>query len=83
MVFKYRVEVREQLARHGILPLESTPPELVNDFVNDLYRYEIRKLRSQLLEGVIPKAAYADRVDELRKRYPILSLPVRYWVDDE
>jgi len=83
MAFKYRFEVREQLARHGVLPQESTPPELVNDFVNDLYRYEIRKLRTQMLEGFIPKAAYADRVEELRKRYPILSLPVRYWLDDK
>ena len=83
MVFKYRVEVLEQLARHGILPLDTTPPEFANDFVNDLYRYEIRKLRSQMLEGVIPKTDYADRVKELRKRYPILSLPVHYWLDDE
>jgi hypothetical protein len=82
MGFKYRSVVLEELARHGVAPREDTPPELVNDFVNDLYRYEIRALRKQMREGKIRKQDYSQRVSDLRKRYPVLSLPVRYWIDD-
>jgi hypothetical protein len=83
MAFKYRQTVLSELSRHGVKPLEDTPPGLVHDFINDLYRYEIRALRADMLTGAFPKSDYAERVDELRKRYPILSLPVDYWIEDE
>jgi hypothetical protein len=83
MEFKYRERVLDELARHGIIPRSNTPPELVHEFVNDLYLYEIRRLRDQMREGLIPKDDYANRVDELRKRYPVLSLPVGYWIENE
>lgn len=81
MEFKYRQSVLAELARHGIIPLSNTPPEIVHEFVNDLYVYEIRRLRKQMRAGLIPKAGYANSVDELRKRYPVLSLPVEYWIE--
>lgn len=83
MLFKYRHSVLSELSRHGVIPHDDTPPGLVHDFINDLYRYEIRALRAQRLTGAFPKCDYAKRVDELRKRYPILSLPVDYWIEDE
>ncbi len=76
---RYRPEVLDELASHGIVPREATPPGLVKDYLNDLYRYQIRKLRGQLLAGGIAKADYAATVLELRKRYPLLSLPIRLW----
>jgi hypothetical protein len=83
MGFKYRATVLEELARHGVVPGDDTPPELINDFINDLYRFEIRALRGRMRAGFIRKSDYANRVDELRKRYPILSLPAGYWIEDE
>jgi hypothetical protein len=83
MGFKYRESVLAELARHGICPREETPPELVREFVNDLYVYEIRALRKKLRAGLIPKDQYAAQVVELRKRYPILSLPVRFWTESD
>lgn len=83
MAFKYRASVLAELARHGVMPRDDTPPELIHDFINDLYVYEIRALKARLLAGLIRKADYAAHVDQLRKRYPILSLPVRYWLEDE
>jgi hypothetical protein len=82
MSFKYRQTVLDELSRHGIMPDANTPPELAHQFVNDLYLFEIRSLRNKLLTGSVPKADYANMVAELRARYPVLSLPVRFWTED-
>jgi hypothetical protein len=68
---------------HGIEPDENTPPEFVREFINDLYLYEIRALRKRYLDGLIAKSAYANHVLELRNRYPVLSLPLQFWTEDE
>ncbi|MEN3333717.1 MAG: hypothetical protein V7641_3082 [Blastocatellia bacterium] len=82
MSFDYRESVLHELARHGVAPHADTPPELIRDFINDLYVYEIRALKAKLKAGHFPKSEYAGRVDELRQRYPILSLPVHHWTED-
>jgi hypothetical protein len=81
MAFKYRESVLAELARHGAAPREDTPPDLIHDFINDLYVYEIRTLRRKQRAGEIPKSDYANRVRELRSRYPVLSLPIQYWTE--
>ena len=81
MGFKYRESVLEELARHGIAPGRDTPPEMVRDLVNDLYLYEIRRLKRRYIAGLVPKERYADEVAALRRRYPVLSLPLRYWTE--
>lgn len=81
MGFKYRAIVLEELARHGIIPRDDTPPELIHDFVNDLYLFEIRALRKQMRAGLLAKNEYAKRVEDLRKLYPILSLPIHFWTE--
>ena len=43
--YRYRTDVLEQLWRHGVHPRDTTPPELVHEFVSDLYRYELRRLQ--------------------------------------
>jgi hypothetical protein len=83
MGFKYNEKVLSQLMNHGIRPDENTPPEFVREFINDLYLYEIRALRQRLLAGLIPKSEYANTVLELRNRYPVLSLPLQFWTEDE
>jgi hypothetical protein len=79
MKYSYRKEVLQELARHGVTPHSETPPELVRGFINDLYVYEIRAIKKRLQGGEIARADYAARIEELRDRYPILSLPLRYW----
>jgi hypothetical protein len=80
MLFCYRPEVLHQLERHGVRPTPETPPQLVHDFVNDLYRYELRRLRDALRAGGIPKAGYYDRVVALRHKYPLVSLKAAQWL---
>ena len=82
MEYRYRPEVLEQLLLHGIRPTAGTPPELVFDFVNDLYRYELRRLRAALVNGAIPKTGYYDRVVELRRKYPLVSIKASLWIEN-
>ena len=81
MDFRYRPEVLEHLAIHGIRPRPTTRPELVREFVNDLYCYELRVLRARLLRSEFPKDTYAGRVVELRNKYSVLALKPGQFVE--
>lgn len=83
MALKYRKAVIDELSRHGVKPAADTRPELVREYVNDLYLYEIRALRALMQAGRIPKNEYAAHIFDLRKRYPILSLPLVHWTEAE
>ena len=56
MTYDYRAQVLEELQTHGIRPKPTTPPALVHEFVSDLYRYELRRLRDRQIRGEIQKA---------------------------
>ena len=79
----YRPDVLEHLLRHGVRPTDRTRPDLVRDFVRDLYKYEIRCLRDRYLRRDFPKQEYAGRVDALRRRYIVLALHAREFVESE
>jgi len=80
--YRYRADVLEQLERHGVRPTSSTRPDLVHEFVCDLYRYELRRLRDRLVRHEIPKVGYIDRVVALRRQYPLISLKPHDWLVD-
>jgi hypothetical protein len=79
--FRYRPDVLQHLLGHGVRPTAQTRPELVRDFVRDLYKYEIRCLRERYLRRDFPKVEYAGRVDALRRRYAVLALHARELVE--
>jgi hypothetical protein len=81
MSYRYRPDVLVHLFRHGILPRATTPPELVRGYLNDLYRYELRKLRDRYMVGEFPKLEYHRRVIEIRDRYPVLALKPQQFLD--
>jgi hypothetical protein len=80
VTYQYHQKVLDGLARHGLKPSRDTSPEKLRDAVRDLYKYEIRRLRSELLAGHFLKSDYAGRVIALRRRYWLLSVPVQLWV---
>lgn len=80
---RYRADVLAQLLVHGVRPKGDTRPELVRDFVRDLYKYEIRCLRERYLRKDFPKIEYAGRVDDLRRRYPVLARMPREFVEPD
>lgn len=77
--FTYHPQILDELARHGLRPLPTTPPQVLRDAVRDLYKYEIKRLRTDLLARRIRKIDYAGRVVQLRTRYPVLSVPLQLW----
>ena len=81
MTYRYRQDVLDFLWHHGVQPGPETPPELVHEYVGDLYRFEIRRLRNRLVRKEIPKEGYADRVVELRRKYPLISLKPWQWLE--
>ena len=81
MTYRYRQDVLDFLWRHGVQPTPATRPELVHEHVGDLYRFEIRRLRNRLVRKEIPKEGYADRVVELRRKYPLISLKPSQWLE--
>jgi hypothetical protein len=79
--YRYRRDVLSALWRHGVQPTSHTDPQLVRDYVRDLYKYEIRALRERYIRQEFPKREYAERVDALRRSYPVLALTAREWVE--
>ncbi len=79
--FRYRADVLRELLRHGIAPKSTTPPEVAREYVRELYKYEIRKLRGQMIKRAFPRSEYAARVEALRLRYPVLSLIPSQFLD--
>jgi len=80
VVYKYREDILAQIASHGVRPTAETPPEKVHEFVNDLYRYELRRLRDRLRRQEIAKSDYYGLVVEIRRRYPALALKPWQWI---
>lgn len=80
MTYRYKADVLALLEAHGVQPTVASPPERVHEFVNDLYRYELRRLRDRLRRGELPKSEYYDCVVEIRRRYPALALKPRQWI---
>jgi hypothetical protein len=78
--YTYRPEVLAALLVHGVRPTPHTNPERVREYVRDLYKYEIRRLRERYLRQEFGKAEYSVRVDALRRRYPVLALLPREFV---
>lgn len=82
-MIRYRLEVLEEIARHGLRPGPETPPARLREQINDLYRIEIRKLRDRCRAGEFSTRELPAHVRELRKRYMLLSIPIGRWTDDD
>jgi len=80
---RYRLEVLDELARHGLAPRADTSPEKLREQINDLYRFEIRALRDRCRAGEFTTHQLPARVVELRKRYLLLSIPMERWTEPE
>ena len=81
MAFRYHPVILEELAQFGVFPRPETRPAMVHEFISDLYRFELRRLRERLVRGDIPKARYAAEVVELRRRYPLVSIRATLWAE--
>jgi hypothetical protein len=78
-VWNYPDELVLALGAFGLAPSHETPPSVVRDALNDLYRYELRRMRDALRAGNIAKPDYVEMVIALRKKYWPLTLPLDGW----
>ena len=81
MTYRYRPEILDELARHGLNPKTTTSPQVLRDAINDLYRIEIRKLRDRCRAGEFSTRELPSHVIDLRKRYVLLSIPTDRWTE--
>lgn len=79
-VYRYRDDVLAECAKYGVFPTEHTPPALARGFLNELYKFELRKLRDRYIRGEFPKAEYHRLVIGVRDKYPVLALVPRLWL---
>ena len=77
----FRPEILEELSKHGLKPAADTSPARLREQINDLYRFEIRKLRDRCRAGEFSTRDLPLHVVALRKRYVLLSIPVDRWVE--
>ena len=75
----YPPELLGSLGGFGLAPTERTAPGFVRDALNDLYRYELRRLRDAYLAKRVAKTEYLARVIDTRKRYWPLTLQLPDW----
>lgn len=75
----YPPEFLDALGALGLAPRADTPVELVRDALNDLYRFELRRLRDRHRRGDVPKPQFLEMVVLLRKKYWLLTLPLSGW----
>jgi hypothetical protein len=79
--YVYKPQVLDALARHGLIPKTTTPPEQLRAFLNEVYRYELRRLRDRYRSREFSKLDFHVRVIQVRKRYPLMSIPVQLWTE--
>jgi hypothetical protein len=72
-----RPAVARALEAHGLGTQGS--PEALRERLNDLYLEEVRRLRERQRGGEIPLREYAAHTDALKRRYPLLGLPLSEW----
>jgi hypothetical protein len=80
-VTRYKPEILDELARHGLQPRPTTAPALLREQINDLYRIEIRRLRDRCRGGEFSTRELPLHVVALRKRYLLLSVPLANWTE--
>jgi|CXWL01.1.fsa_nt_gi hypothetical protein len=83
---RYRPEVLEALGEHGLAPHPESAPDRVRIWLRDLYNFELREANHRYREasrvlGPQPLEAQRKRVEALRGRYWLLSLPVQHWLE--
>jgi hypothetical protein len=79
MSWSYPPELLAALGTLGLAPTAATPPALAREAVDELYKYELRRLRDRLRKGEVARSDYLAHVIALRKKYWTLTLPLAAW----
>jgi hypothetical protein len=78
---RLRPAVVEELVRHDLAPAPEDAPEQLRERLNERYLEEVRSLKARQVSGEIPRREYASHVEALKRRYPLLGLPIALWTE--
>jgi hypothetical protein len=78
---RLRGAVVDGLKAHGIEAGPGDDPRALREKLNEVYLADVRRLRERQRSGEIPLPEYAAHVDVLKRRYPLLGLPVASWLE--
>ena len=70
---------RGALVGHGITPGADESAAELRVRLNERYLEEVRALRERQRAGEIPITDYARHVEALRRRFPLLGVPLELW----
>lgn len=79
MAYIYPPELSDALLSFGLSPKPHTPPSVAREAIDDMYKFELRRLRARLLTGEFDRPKYVEAIVLLRKKYWMLTLPLRAW----
>jgi len=79
VTWAYPPDLLDALAGLGLAPRSDSPPLLVREALNAMYRYELRRLRDRYLAKEFDKPSLHERVIALRKKYWPLTLQPGAW----
>ena len=77
--YHYPPELAEALLALGLSPRSTTPPAFAREAIDELYKFELRRLRDRHRAGEVARDHYLDHVIALRKKYWMLTLPLAAW----
>jgi hypothetical protein len=78
---RLRPAVLAALEHHGVaIGPDDTPPSL-RDRLEEIYVADVRRLKARQVSGEIPLRDYARHAAALKETYPLLGLPLVFWVE--
>jgi len=78
---RLRAAVLADLERHGVAIGPDDTPESLRDRLEDIYVADVRRLKARQVSGEIPLREYARHAAALKETYPLLGLPLVFWVE--
>jgi hypothetical protein len=78
-VWLYPPDLVAGLELTGLAPSPDAPPAVTREAVDDRYRDELRALRARHVAGEFDRPRYLELIIELRRKFWVLTLPLRAW----
>ena len=78
---RLRPAVLADLERYGVTIGPDDTPASLRDRLEELYVADVRRLKARQISGEIQLRDYARHAAALKETYPLLGLPLAFWVE--
>jgi hypothetical protein len=76
-----RPAVLAALEHHGVAIGPGDTPASLRDRLEEIYVADVRRLKARQTSGEIPLRDYARHAAALKETYPLLGLPLVFWIE--